>query len=465
MKTALPRGAHVSALFISVFVTVVILVGGVSVLLYPQGTRSGTTTQSIDRIPGGNGVFVNSSSLPTWNATTTNVPDGASYLEYYPSGPPRILLYYDNEPFTGLAGSYCWPPPAWGAPTSCVDRASPAVGSIPTIAVYPSPTVSFYSTFVGGLEGFTVMVYRENPLSRVFSGQVTGDLPLNVTSGNYLIGAYGSFGGADVSAYYNLTVVFGPSVRVDQGISIQLGSPAVHTGSLPVGGGGTMSGVFWEDWPVTVRSNLTTDVYLNATSVTSGTWVEFVPSHLTDVGPTGAEADMLLAGAVRPFVNNDISNETMIIEANGGGGLWGEVLLPIEGTGCVTPVRTASPANVTLTWPPANFLVVQNQTDFNWLTIVYDPGGVPSNGSLKGDFSLVGMVNESQVSGLPSWLNLTLPSPSLTMDAYVPEHLEIAVTASSDAPVGTYAFLLKAVYEGQASFYVIPIMVWPPMYS
>ncbi len=52
---------------------------------------------------------------------------------------------------------------------------------------------------------------------------------------------------------------------------------------------------------------------------------------------------MLLAGAVRPFVNNDISNVSMIIQAEASGGNLGQVALPLEGSGNFIVLRSLTP--------------------------------------------------------------------------------------------------------------------------
>ena len=464
------RAARAPVGVASFAVVLLIVTGGLGFVYFYSGPSAPTPGQNPHpSVPGGDTVFLNATALPTLTSTasasSSQTPGaGPAYAEFFPSGPPQIVLGYDNMPFTGAQGSYCWPPAVWG-PTKCVNADPLASGSIPLVAVYPRPNVTLTSTLASGLQGFMIKLYSEHPLSQVFSGAVTGyhpyGFPLNFTSGDYLLGVYASYGSAEVSSYYNLTTVATPNSRVDSGLRVQIGSPAVHYVSFTAPQS-TSSGPSWEDWPLTVYSNTTTDVDLSAGSVIDGVWVQFVPSHLANVGPAGTTTHMLLAGAVKPFVNNDISNVSMIIRATGQNGARGQVLLPVERTWAVTPIGSAQAVNLT-TSLESHFMVFQNQTGYDWFPFVYDPGGFATDASLTESFSLVGMVNGSVVSGIPSWLRVDVVTSSVTLAAHVPAYVEVTLAPSASAPLGNYAILVKGVIDGQTSFIAIPFWVSPPI--
>jgi hypothetical protein len=457
---ALPSGARGLTSFVAYIVVVIMVVGSISVVSYTGTLGVRSTTPTSGRVPGANGVFLNASNLPT---VTSTVGPSLVTPEYFPAEPPLIVLYDDNMPFEGFQGSYCWPPLSWSQSVSCVNIAPADSNAIPVVAVYPNATISFGASFWRGLQGFTVTLYRQEPLVKVYSGPVPPNgLALNNTSGDYLLGVYASYVTAGVSSYYNLTTVSGPAARVDRGVSILVGDPAVHYGCFS-SSQSTVCGPQWEDWPVTVKSNASTDVYLNASSVMLGAWAEFVPSHLSNVGPEGVQTHMILAGAVRPFVNNDISNVSMIIRGVAGNGGWGQALLPIEGGDDVVSIRSPSPVNITY-FDRNSFGVTQNQSSTGYFPLVYDPGGAPTNASLTEYFSLIGMINGSRVSSVPSWLKLDVLSSSLTLQAYLPNYIELSVSASADTPAGGYALLIKGTVDGNSSYFIIPFVVSPPVY-
>ena len=462
-----PPEPHSQTGIVSFVVVVLIIVGGLGAAVY-LGVPTSVPTSSSGHPPG-NGPFITdtgtSSFTSTASASTGTTGGRAPYPLYLPASPPLGLLYYDNMPFTGLQGSYCWPPSGSGAEVRCADIAGIKPSAVPVVAVYPRPNVTFSSTFWRGIQGVSIELYKGASTDPVFSGRVTGyhpyGFPLNFTSGSYLLSVIDYYGGgADVSSYYNLTAVASPSASVVGGLKIQVGSPEVHYFTMTTPNY-TVSGPSWEDWPITVTSNATTDVDLSAASVIYGDWVEFVPSHLTNVGPAGAVAHMLIAGAVRPFVDNDISNVSLMIRASGQGGELGQVLIPMEGSEYITVFRSSAPSNITTGVHP--FQATRGQTDYGAYSLVYDPGGVPSNTSLQVDLSIVGVINGTQVNGVPTWLALSLLNPSVTLQAYQPVYLRLSARAAADAPVGDYALLLRAVADGKTSYLVVPFSVVNPI--
>ena len=440
-----------------------IIIGGLAAAAYLGGSSAPSHTSAPVGPPGA-GPFLNETGLPAFTSTTASQPPGREIQSplYLPGTPPPGLLSYDNMPFEGLQGSYCWPP----SRAQCVDVTSLDPAGFPVVAVYPRPNVTFSSTFWRGIQGVFIRLYDGSSPTPVFSGEVTGyhpfGFPLNFTSGSHLLSVFDYYGGgAEVSSYYNLTTVRSPSATIDHGLKVQVGSPGVHYFSVSTPNY-TVTGPMWEDWPVTVYSNATTSVDLSAASVIYGNWVEFVPSHLTDVGPSGATTHMLISGAVRPFVDNDISNVSLMVRASGGGGELGQALIPLEGSEYVGVFRATGAPNMTI-GALSPYWATQGQTGYEAYALVYDPGGVPSDASLQVDLSIVGMINGSGVYRLPPWLALDLLNPSITLQAFQPVYFQFSTRTAADAPVGDYAFLVRASVGGQSGYLVVPFEVMYPM--
>ena len=107
--------------------------------------------------------------------------------------------------------------------------------------------------------------------------------------------------------------------------------PAGNAGSV---GGMTVSFPGLIIYHLTLSSaNMVEGVNLSAISVITGDWVRFIPSYLPEVGPSGTDADMLVAGAFELSSPGNDANVSMIIQATTSGGSFGEVAPPDAGSG------------------------------------------------------------------------------------------------------------------------------------
>jgi hypothetical protein len=377
-------------------------------------------------------------------------------------------------PFFGEQGSYCWAGIATTnqstttASRTCHAAALPKeTTGLPTIAVYPQANLSFWLPNQGRPTSLQATLFESGSMKLVSAnasavgGFALGSLPV----GDYILRVNASFDRSFTSAYYGIKQI--GSVNYGEGnIKISIGSPSVQTAGLTTAGASlTFPGL--EVWPLTFSSaQLVSHVNLTSISVISGDWVRFLPSYLPEVGPNGTVVKMLLVGAVRPFVNNDISNVTMIIRATASGGAFGEAGLPLEGSG--GPIVLHSLA-ANQEFQSGTFMVqAADQKNGGIESIVYDPPSAIGNESLPVTASIAGFYGSNgSVLPQPSWLQFYLPqsSTNLSITPYNPLYFVLDYASTSAAPLGTYTLVLD-VQVGSANLTVfILVVVGPAMHT
>jgi hypothetical protein len=300
------------------------------------------------------------------------------------------------------------------------------------------------------------------------SGFALGVLPV----GDYILMVNATWARSYTIDYFGIQQI--ASVNFTEGsISISVGSPSVRIVSMsgPAGNPSspsteTVSGPDLETWPLTLSSPaMIKGVNLTASSVISGNWVRFLPSYLPEVGPNGTSVEMLLNGAVRPFVNNDISNATMIIQAIGGGGATGEVGIPIEGSGGSVVIHSLASGQQfeTPTWS-----VTQGQENFVSLSLIYDPPSAVTGQSLPVSASIAGLYEAGgAVAPLPSWLqfSITAGSTNLAIAPYSPLQIQISTSSATSAPTGGYTVVINLQVGGASLTVFAPVVVVGPVFA
>ncbi len=199
----------------------------------------------------------------------------------------------------------------------------------------------------------------------------------------------------------------------------------------------------------------------------SGDWVKFLPSELNEVGPNGTVVDMLIAGAVRPFVNNDISNVSMIIQAVASTGVQGEVALPLEGYGGFVVINSTTQSDQQFQSPSWDVFAA-NQTNYGVESIIYDPSAGGANQTLPISVSILGFLDASGVVvQQPSWLQFSLPQSSegLVISPYDPLYIPVAYQSTSAAPLGSYTVVISIEIGGSAVTIYTPVVVSPPIFA
>ena len=393
---------------------------------------------------------------------------------------PRIEVSYDNEPFSGFQGSYCWRGIATTVQTAstsaltCYAAALPDTSAgLPTIAVYPNATLSFQFPDQQYPQSLTASLYRSGSMQPVQSNvSAASELALGLLpAGGYILSVHATYGQSFTSEYFGIQQIESANFHAGS-IQIAIAGPNVQMEAFsqkdPSGGTSGTSFPGLETWPLTLSSaTVQRDVNLSSISVIDGNWVRFIPSVVPEVGPNGTVVDMLLAGAVRPFVDNDISNVSMIIQATTGDGAFGEAALPLEGSAGPIVIHSLSPPSQQSEGPSWTVFAA-NQTNFGIYSMVYDPASGDSSQSLPVSASIVGFFNASGETGpQPSWLQFFMPqsSTNLSMTAYNPLYFEIGYTSTSAAPLGTYTLVVDVNVGGQVVTIYTPVVVSPPIFG
>ncbi|MDE1766620.1 MAG: hypothetical protein KGI27_10180 [Thaumarchaeota archaeon] len=196
-------------------------------------------------------------------------------------------------------------------------------------------------------------------------------------------------------------------------------------------GGGTncMGFVGYEDFPVTVYSDVTRTVSLGATNLPNGTWVKFLPQQVVAT-PEGTPSKLVMAGAGEPFEINVLSVKVGHIYANTTQGSsvtymplgGGEKVDILDGKG---PVEfDAAGVNINHTTPSS-------------LGMVYDS----TSGSLPVSFTVLGVSQNNTTVPLPSWLSVKLVPSSFTLNYSQPFYMKVE-TGTMAPPTGAHATVL-----------------------
>ncbi len=394
---------------------------------------------------------------------------------------PEIRVNYGNGVFSGEQGPYCW---AGNAATNqvttaaggrCVSSAPPTNSTgLPTIAVYPNARFSFGFTYQQHPESVEASIFQSGSMevvmtnSSAINGFSLGSLP----AGNYIMGVNASFGRSYTSEYYGIKPIEsanyseGSIAILNRGESDEMKSitqPAGNAGSV---GGMTVSFPGLMIYHLTLSSaNMVEDVNLSAISVITGDWVRFIPSYLPEVGPSGTDADMLVAGAFELSSPGNDANVSMIIQATTSGGSFGEVALPMQGQDSFVVLHTLATGQE---FQGGGISATPGQTNFGTESIIYDPASGGSNQSLPVAVSIAGFfgVNGS-VLPQPPWLKFSVPgsSTNLSMTPYDPLYFALDMTATSAAPLGSYTLVVDVEVGTGSLTLFIPVEVNPPVYS
>jgi len=421
------------------------------------------------------------------NQTAAGAPISAPQAPGLPQLPAEVLggtpvmqMGYDQWGFQGEQVAYCWAGIAatnqttTAAPRTCHSSAPPTDSTgLPTVAVYPNATVSFSLSDNQSPQSGNVSLYESGSMNLISNNAsaMYGFSLRQLPAGSYVISVNASFsGGSYLLDYFGIKQL--ASVNYSEGsIKISIGSPAVQmesfTLSAPNQGTKTVGFVGYETWPLTLSSaTVINGVNLTAFSVIEGDWVRFLPSYLPQVGPNGTRVDMLLAGGLRPFVNNDIGNVSMIIQATASDGSIGEVGLPLEYSGSSIILHSLPTGQEAegVSWEVAS----DNQTNDGFESIIYDPPTAPANQTLPVTLSIAGLYYANgPVVPQPSWLQFSVPESSMNMSlkAYEPLYFALDVTTTSAAPTGSYTLVVDVKIGSGTLTLFMPVAVSPPVYS
>jgi hypothetical protein len=460
-------------------VFLIVVLAGVGILggLYFASSR---TVPPVVISPGPYGTDVNATGVAGTGQTGEPQLPGLPPLPATLVGTiPAVDVVYQQMPFTGMQGSYCWAGIATTnqstttSERTCHAAALPANSpGIPTVAVYPNATLSFQFADQQYPKSLSASLLQSGSMKLVSTNtSAIGGFALgSLRVGNYLLVINASYPRSYTVDYYDVMQIESPTYASGN-ISISIGSPVVHMGSLSIAEGtGTMTTSFptLELWPLTLTSpSVINGVNLTSMSVINGDWVQFLPSYLPEVGPNGTSVTMLLAGAVRPFVANDIGNVSMIIQASATGGNFGQIALPLEGSGSSIVLHSLASSNQDIL-VGAFSVMAANQSNFGAESIIYDPQTGATNQSIPIAISIAGFFNANGTIGpQPSWLQFYIPQSSmdLSLTPYNPLYFQIDFTSTSAAPLGFYTLVVDVHIGSDNLTLFAPVDVRPPIFA
>jgi hypothetical protein len=305
------------------------------------------------------------------------------------------------------------------------------------------------------IEDYRPPLLANESLSQVYRGQV---IP---SQSGLLIFSFSVSGSP-----YQSTISFllRNATDLQDGIRVSIGSPVIRIENMMINGSGTtFPGL--EEWPLKIFANSTANVDLATPGFPSDVWAKMVPSHLS-VGPGGADATLLLAGAVGPggFSNGTQDAISLFIDARGSNGLTGEKILPILIIGGVNILH--SPGSISLSGIVTSGSG-QAVTGYDYSGVVYDPApGLTANQSIAVSLSVRGIRQNGTVSPLPASIRVLIPQASFTLDASQPFYFQIGATVPGVAEGGVptqYVIVLNENVGGENFSADLVVNVFPPV--
>jgi hypothetical protein len=226
-------------------------------------------------------------------------------------------------------------------------------------------------------------------------------------------------------------------------VTMDVGARVLHTGGFCINdtnNGSTCSSfTTYDEYPITISSQSMMNIKLDAVPILPGSWVRFVPQQL-EVGPTPSLVKMIMSGAEELFL---IAHEqkAMAIQAVSNDGNIATSFLPIIKIQNITVLNSPGPIQF-----GGELTLNSNQSSMATFGVVYDPSD--SKSSMPVSLSVIGLVNDSKIVPLPSWLHVYIPKPSFNLNATEPYYFLIQPTTHS-APQGAYTFAIKELVDGQ----------------
>jgi len=181
--------------------------------------------------------------------------------------------------------------------------------------------------------------------------------------------------------------------------------------------------------PLNLVSDSKTQVRLEMSSLPNGGWVEVYPKTF-QVGPSGSSSKLLMAGAEWPPGINPSYTKALTIRALSQNGDMSTVYVPITVVQNVTVLHSSGPIQFENEIP-----MNSNQKQNAVYGVVYDP--TDDSNQIQSSLKILGVVNETKIVPLPSWLEVEMPNSTFTLKAREPYYLMINPTTSS-APEGTF---------------------------
>ncbi|MDE1765852.1 MAG: PQQ-binding-like beta-propeller repeat protein [Thaumarchaeota archaeon] len=205
------------------------------------------------------------------------------------------------------------------------------------------------------------------------------------------------------------------------------------------GGNFCSSGPIYQEVPITVTSDSTEQVKLSALNAEQGEWIKFLPDTL-DAGPKDSTSTMRIAGGEIGALRNPYADKPLVIQASSKTDN-ATTIIPVR-EGRISVLQAPSPIKL------ATILTSSNGAEFAISGVVYDPAA-NSSATMPVKLSVLGIYRGNSSAPLPSWLSVSIPDPSFTLNSTIPYYFMTAITIN-DAPLsGTYTIAIDEKVGGQ----------------
>ncbi len=241
---------------------------------------------------------------------------------------------------------------------------------------------------------------------------------------------------------------------------LTVGPPYIHPEHFctPPGssvGQSCMGFVGYEEFPIKVYSDKVRTVTLDAKDFLSSGWYKFEPQELVAT-PQGTPSTLIVASVVKPFMINVLSNHVVKLYANSSDGNSFAYLPLTEGGNPIKVLNSTGPIEF------GSLTTNINNTTPNSVGIVYDSN--QSSTSLPVSFSVLGVVDGSKISQMPSWLSVDFLPSAFTLNSSKPYYFAIDITTVAP-PVGSNTTVAIGEKIGTKNYTgYIPISIPPPVY-
>ena len=249
--------------------------------------------------------------------------------------------------------------------------------------------------------------------------------------------------------------------QIQTGLNISVGKiPLIHPEVMNTLVGTQVTFIGSEEWPVHVSSSVSSNVSLSVSNVPCGIWAKIIPAQIPNVGPSGVTARLLLAGAMSGLPGaSKQGNASLVIEAAAPNGLRASYTLPIQQHGNLTELESPGPVIQAEAGAYSSAYTIGNTSDI--FGIVYNPSGAQGSQTLNVSLSASGLVQDGSLVPFPSWMKVSLPTPTFILNSSEPYYFEVNVS-TLPPHFGSYEIAIGESANGQLFSDIVTITTHNP---
>jgi DNA-binding HxlR family transcriptional regulator len=220
-----------------------------------------------------------------------------------------------------------------------------------------------------------------------------------------------------------------------------------------------------EVFPLFITSVANATVHLSLVGARDGVWAKFMPDNLS-VGPGGASASLVVAGAVTPGGGVSSDRFTVTVVASDGAGHSSnvsEVLVPVAYVAVLhsdSQIDLRVPGLSVISAFPDTDQVITYGAVFDPLISDYAIGVPLSLLTMSVSLQPLGILVNGSLEPTPSWLRVIIPDQSFNLSAYAPHYFPVGLKLSS-APLGNFTIAIGETvglhsYVAYINYTVVP---------